>query len=254
MKSLFSSNKFQVFVHTVVIYIWVIAATIFFGTTAIVFSLFSKTGNSVQYVARTWAWSILWVSGIQVVVNGLENIEKHKSCILMSNHQSNFDIPVLFTRLNLQFRWLAKAELFKIPIFGRGMRGAGYISIDRSNRKSAFMSLKKAAGIIRDGKASVMIFPEGTRSSDGSLLSFKTGGFILAIDAAAPIIPIVIKGTHAIMPKNSLLIRRQIVTVDIKSAIDTKSYTRKGKDDLMAHVRTVMTKELASETKQEPLC
>jgi 1-acyl-sn-glycerol-3-phosphate acyltransferase len=105
-------------------------------------------------------------------------------------------------RLPVQFRWLAKAELFKIPIFGRAMRGVGYISIDRSNRKSAFESLKQAALTIRNG-TSVLIFPEGTRSRDGRILPFKKGGFVLAVDAGVPVVPIIIKGTGGSCPKGS---------------------------------------------------
>ena len=117
---------------------------------------------------------ILFVSRIKVTVKGISNIDPSKSYIFMPNHQSNFDIPVLLGCLPAQFRWLAKAELFRIPLFGRAMRGCGYISIDRSNRKSAFRSLQKAADTIRNG-VSVLIFPEGTRSLDGKIRSFKKG-------------------------------------------------------------------------------
>jgi 1-acyl-sn-glycerol-3-phosphate acyltransferase len=154
----------------------------------------------------------------------------------MPNHQSNFDIPVLLGRIPIQFRWLAKAELFKIPIFGRGMRGCGYISIDRSNRKSAFHSLKEAARKIRDG-VSVLVFPEGTRSTDGKIIPFKKGGFVLAVDAGVPIVPIVISGTHTVMPKGRLLIESRDVVMQILAPIDTSDYTRKTKEDLMEKVR-----------------
>jgi 1-acyl-sn-glycerol-3-phosphate acyltransferase len=157
----------------------------------------------------------------------------------MCNHQSNYDIPVLLGELPVQFRWLAKAELFKVPIFGRGMRGAGYISIDRFDRSSAFQSLDKAAATIKQG-TSVMIFPEGTRSVDGKLLPFKKGGFVLAVDAGVPIVPLVISGTHDIMPKGRLLVRRQSVHVQIQPPIETSAYTRDNKDDLMARVRQSM--------------
>src|SRR5210317_685359 len=135
----------------------------------------------------------------------MDNLPLDAPCILMPIHQSNFDIPVLLGRLPVQFRWLAKAELFKIPIFGRGMRGCGYISIDRSNRKSAFQSLAEAATKIRNG-VSVLIFPEGTRSRDGKILPFKKGGFVLSVDAGVPIVPIVIYNTGSIMPKGRLRI------------------------------------------------
>lgn len=245
MKYTFSPQKILYIAHTILICMWTVLATIVFGTAAILVSLFSKKGNEVHHVARIWAKSILWVSGIGVKVNGFQPEWGKRPNIYMSNHQSNFDIPVLLSALPVQFRWLAKAELFKIPIFGSGMRGAGYISIDRSNRKSAFRSLIQAAKMIRNG-TSVMIFPEGTRSSDGQLLSFKKGGFVLAVDAGVPIVPIAISGTHEIMPKGRWLICRRGVRIDIGSPIQTSDYTRKTKDDLMARVRGAMADLYAS--------
>jgi len=199
-KAKLSQNALAI-LHTLLIYAWIVVGTVVLGCTAIAVSFFSKTGNSVHWVARLWGRSILWVSGVRVQIVGLENIDPTRSAIYMSNHQSNFDIPVFFSALPVQFRWLAKAELFKIPIFGQGMRGAGYISIDRSDRKSAMQSLSRAAESIRKGK-SVLVFPEGTRSSDGALLPFKSGGFILAIDAGVPIIPMAVQGTFEVMPRH----------------------------------------------------
>lgn len=225
--------------HTILIFIWTVGITVVLGSTAILVSFFSKNGNSVHLVARAWGRSILWVAGIRVSINGFDSEWAKRPNIYMSNHQSNFDIPVLLSALPAQFRWLAKAELFKIPIFGASMRGAGAISIDRSNRKSAFASLNLAAKMIRGG-TSVMIFPEGTRSVDGQLLPFKKGGFVLAVDAGVPIVPIVISGTHEIMPKGRLLIRRRMARIDVGPPVRTSEYTRKTKNDLMTHVREAM--------------
>ncbi|MBR9982104.1 MAG: 1-acyl-sn-glycerol-3-phosphate acyltransferase, partial [Desulfatitalea sp.] len=166
-----------------------------------------------------------------------------RSAIFMSNHQSNFDIPVFYSGLPAQFRWLAKAELFKIPIFGRGMRGAGYISIDRSDRRSAMASLARAATAIRNG-ASVLIFPEGTRTADGRLRDFKSGGFILAVDAGVPIVPMAVYGTFDIMPRGSLLIRRRPVHIAFGPAIDAAAYTRATKNQLMDDVRDAIQRIL----------
>ena len=225
--------------HTILIIVWVVFATLFFGTCVIVIAMFSKKGNVPHLVARIWGRSILFVSRVHVSVTGLEHIPDGRSCILMANHQSNFDIPVLLGRLPVQFRWLAKEELFRIPIFGRGMRGCGYISIDRTNRKLAFESLKEAARKIREG-VSVMIFPEGTRSSDGKIRLFKKGGFVLSVDAGVPIVPIIIYGTRSIMPKGRLMIRSQDVRMEILAPINTSEYTRKTKDELMEKVRTAI--------------
>jgi len=227
------------FLYTAFVLVYVVLVTIVMATVVIIVALFSRDGNSPHLVARAWAKSILFVSGIHVHINGLENLNVGGSCILMPNHQSNFDIPVLLGCLPVQFRWLAKAELFKIPIFGRGMRGCGYISIDRSNRKSAFKSLTEAATKIRNG-VSVLIFPEGTRSWDGKILPFKKGGFVLSVDAGVPIVPIVIFNTWSIMHKGTLLVRRRSVRMDILAPIPTSDYTRKTKDDLMDTVRNTI--------------
>jgi 1-acyl-sn-glycerol-3-phosphate acyltransferase len=202
-------------------------------------SFFTRTGNPVHLVARLWARSILFVSRIKVTVNGLSNVDPSKSFIYMSNHQSNFDIPVLLAYIPGQFRWLAKAELFKIPIFGHGMRGAGYISIDRFNRDSAFQSIDQAAKKIKDG-VSVMIFPEGTRSKDGRIRPFKKGGFIMALNSGVPIVPVIVRGTWPIMSKDSLRINRGNVYLDIKQPIDTHGYTRDNKQLLIDRVRAVI--------------
>ena len=218
---------------------WVGLSTIFWGSIAVIISFFTRTGNPVHKVARIWARGILFVSRIKVTVNGLANIDPTQSYVYMSNHQSNFDIPVLLAYLPVQFRWLAKAELFKIPIFGRAMRGAGYVKIDRFNQEAAFESLNEAARKMKNG-VSIMIFPEGTRSRDGNIRSFKKGGFIMALDAAVPIVPVVLKGTWTIMDKSSLRINTGEVSLNIETPIAITDYTRENKDDLIKSVRAVI--------------
>ena len=226
-------------IKTFFVICWIIIATIFFGILAILAGLCSKTGNVPHKVATAWARTILFVSRVKIQTSGVEKLDPAKSYIFMANHQSNFDIPVLLGRLPVQFRWLAKEELFRIPIFGSSMRKCGYISIDRSNRKLAFASLKEAARKIRDG-VSVLIFPEGTRSRDGRIQPFKKGGFVLSVDAGVPIVPIVIYGTCFIMPKGRLLIRSRMVRMDILEPIETTAFTRKTKDELMEKVRSTI--------------
>ena len=226
-------------IRTAFILLWVVLTTSFFSLIAIVASLFSRTGDSVHIIAGIWARSILVGSRVHVRVNGLSNIEPDKSYVYMANHQSNFDIPVLLGYLPVQFRWLAKAELFKIPVFGRAMRGAGYVKIDRFNQESAFDSISEAAQKMKNG-VSVMIFPEGTRSKDGRIKSFKKGGFVMAVDAGVPIVPIIIRGTWSIMAKSSLRINRGDVEMEIAKPIDTIGYSRETKDELMDKVRTVI--------------
>jgi 1-acyl-sn-glycerol-3-phosphate acyltransferase len=226
-------------IRTTYIILWVVLTTIFWGLAAIFTSFFTRTGNPVHIIARTWARGILFASRINVTVNGLANIDSGQSYVYMSNHQSNFDIPVLLAHLPVQFRWLAKAELFKIPIFGRAMRGAGYVKIDRFNQESAFESIKEAGSRMKNG-VSVMIFPEGTRSRDGKIRPFKKGGFIMAVDSGVPIVPIILQGTWSIMEKSSLKIKTGEVTLNIAAPITTTGYTRDNKDDLIESVRTVI--------------
>jgi len=230
-------------IRTTYIFLWVVLSTFFLGLTAIFTSFFTRTGNPVHIIARIWARGILFASRIKVTVHGLANIDPTQSYVYMANHQSNFDIPVLLACLPVQFRWLAKAELFKIPIFGRAMRGAGYVKIDRFNQKSAFESINEAAAKMKNG-VSVMIFPEGTRSRDGKLKSFKKGGFVMAVDAGAPIVPIVLKGTRAIMEKSSLKINTGEVSLNIEAPIATADFTRENKDDLIESVRAVIREGL----------
>jgi 1-acyl-sn-glycerol-3-phosphate acyltransferase len=232
--------------RTVVIAVWVAAATFVIGLLTIALSLSAATAPAVHRVARAWGRSILAVSGVRVRVTGGQRIDPAAAFIFMSNHQSNFDIPVLLGHLPAPFRWLAKAELFRIPIFGRAMRGAGYIPIDRSDRPAAIASLRQAAEAVRGG-AAVMIFPEGTRSPDGTLKPFKKGGFVMAIEAGVPIVPVALRGTFDIMPKNRLLIRPREVAMVIGAPIATSGYRIHSKEALMNEVRNALQRQLAAD-------
>ena len=235
------------------IIIWVVLVTIYFSIAAIIVSFIKEGCVMPNKVAKTWARCILFGSRIKVTVTGLSNIDLSLPYIYMSNHQSAFDIPVLQAHLPVQFSWLAKAELFKIPVFGYALGRAGHISIDRSNRKSAFKSLKNAARNIRSG-VSVIIFPEGTRSLDGNIREFKKGGFILAVDAGVSIVPVIIHGVWPIMLKNRVLIKPGNIIVEIKDPIKTTNYTRKTKDDLMDKVREVISESFEEGRKDRTLC
>jgi 1-acyl-sn-glycerol-3-phosphate acyltransferase len=226
-------------IRTGYIFLWVVLTTIFWGTIAIIVSFFTRSGNPVHIIARIWARGILFISRIKVSVNGLGNIDPSQSYVYMSNHQSNFDIPVLLAYLPVQFRWLAKAELFRIPIFGRAMRGAGYVKIDRFNQKSAFESINEAARKMKNG-VSIMIFPEGTRSLDGKIRPFKKGGFVMAVDSGVPIVPVILQGTRSIMEKTSLRVNTGEVSLNIETPIATSGFTRKNKEKLIESVRTVI--------------
>jgi len=226
-------------IRTLYVTIWVGFATLVAGILVIVLSFFVRSGNLLHKIARFWGKSILFVSRVKMSVKGWSNIDPSAPYIYMPNHQSNFDIPVLLGHLTVQFRWLAKVELFKIPIFGRAMRKAGYISIDRNNRASAIKSLNVAAHRIKSG-VSVLIFPEGTRSRDGAIRPFKKGGFVMAIESGVPIVPVVITGTRSLMAKGKFRVNAGHVRMVIHKPIDTSAYTRETKEALMENVRRVM--------------
>jgi len=173
---------------------------------AIAAGLVTGSGNPGHMVGRLWARLSLWVAGIDVEVEGRENIPEEKSAVYACNHASQFDIPILYQALPIQFRFLVKQELFRVPLLGVAMKRSGYIPVDRTGGKAAMRSLMEAASRVREG-TSIVIFPEGTRSPDGRLRPFKVGAMLLAIKVGCPIVPVAISGSHRILPKGSLRVR-----------------------------------------------
>jgi len=192
----------------------VVLAFIFLFPVTIIASLLNDSGNQVHRVGRLWAKIIIRTSGVKIEVQGQDNIPRGKPVVFACNHASQFDIPILYKALPVQFRFVVKKELFKIPLFGFALHHAGYIPIDRSGGKAALRSLQKAAERVKKG-ASIVIFPEGTRSPDGRLRPFKMGGILIAIKAGCPIVPVAISGSHNVLPKGSLRIRPGRIKVTI---------------------------------------
>jgi len=190
-----------------------------------------RNAASVQGLAAWWARSICRVSGVEVSVTGTEALDPGKPYIFAANHQSQFDIFVLQGFLGVDFRWLAKKELFRVPVWGPAMRRAGYIPIDRSHGRQAIKSLDEAAGKIAAG-TSVIIFPEGTRSKDGRLHDFKAGAMVLAVKSGVPIVPVAILGTYEILPKGKLLMIPGQVQIRIGRPIETKNCSARDKHNL----------------------
>jgi len=215
--------------------------TAFISTCCVIFSLLGASENSIHKVARIWATMLLKITNVQVSVLGTEYISTERPQIFMSNHQSDFDIFIVLAYLPVQFRWLAKKELFRIPVFGKAMKNAGYIEIDRQNHERAMQNLAEASRKIREGK-SVMSFPEGTRSVDGTIKAFKKGMFHLALEAGVPIVPITIIGTSEIMPKRSLKINPGRITMIIDRPIDVTAYSEDSRSELTERVRSVIMK------------
>jgi 1-acyl-sn-glycerol-3-phosphate acyltransferase len=182
-------------------------------------------------LAAWWAKSICTAGGVSVTVTGTEKLDPVKPYIFAANHQSQFDIFALQGFLGVDFRWLAKKELFQVPIWGPAMRKAGYIPVDRSRGRQALKSLDEAAQKIAAG-TSVIIFPEGTRTPNGMLQEFKAGAMVLAIKSGVDIVPVSIKGTYEILPKGRLLMNPGNVTIRVGKPIATKDRGTKDKHDL----------------------
>ncbi len=199
-------------------------------------SLFDRKGTVIHaYAAVPWARGILWVCGIKLRVQGLGNVDPHQPRIYMTNHQSYFDIFALLAYVPVDFKFIVKQELMRIPILGFSMKRAGYIGIERDNPRKAIQSMNEAAKRIKEG-VSVVIFPEGTRSVDGRLQPFKRGGFNLALKAGSDIVPVAIINSHRIVPKGSLRINRGSFDLRIGPPIPVGGYTRKNIDRLMKRV------------------
>jgi 1-acyl-sn-glycerol-3-phosphate acyltransferase len=175
-----------------------------------------------------WAPGILWFCGVKLVVSGLEHIASGEAFIFVSNHLSFLDIPVLFKVIPVNLHFVAKSEIKRMPFVGWYMWATGMIFIDRQNRERAIQSLKKAGRLIKKGK-NVIMFPEGTRSRDGSVQEFKKGPFVLAAEAELRIIPVAISGPEKIVPPGTLKLKPGIVHVHLGEA-RVKSHSTSLKD------------------------
>lgn len=206
--------------------------TLFFSIlTLLDIMFFRKDEKKAQIFPRTWGKTICRMVGVSVRIVGAENLSPDQTYIFVGNHVSQFDIFSFQGYSPHDFRWIAKKELFRIPFFGPAMRKAGIISIDRSQGREAMKSLNRAAEQIAAG-TSVLIFPEGTRSRDGSLQPFKTGAITLAIKAGVPVVPIGFVGTYTILPKGKLLPKCGEIVIRIGLPIPTSGYKPKDKQEL----------------------
>jgi 1-acyl-sn-glycerol-3-phosphate acyltransferase len=203
------------------------------------YRLFPRGEYTTHRVSVLWAKILLRITSVRVTVEGRENILRGGAQVFMANHQSGFDILIVLANIDTYFAWIAKKELFAIPVFGRALARTGAIAIDRKNFVRAMRSIQDASRRIREGK-SVMTFPEGTRSMDGRIHPFKKGVFHLALKAGVPIVPVTIVGSGGIMPKKSLRVHPGHVTLVIDKPIDVSRYTEETLDDLLNRVYDVI--------------
>ncbi len=210
--------------------------TIFCSIAAIIFGLFNPYSKIVDGIIRLWAKGILKVAGVKVVVHGQEKLRKDQPYIFISNHQGAFDILAGVVAIPTTMRFVAKKELFRIPIFAQGMRAVGMIPIDRGNSEQARKSLEEAAKTLQNG-VSVLIFPEGTRSLDGNIKPFKKGGFVLALKSGLPIMPMVFTGSLNILRKKSIKVHKGTIHVYFLDEVDVSQYSFEHRNELVKNVR-----------------
>ena len=204
---------------------------------------FDRTGDRVLWLARVWSRVVTGFAGVRITVEGGQDLAPDRPYVFMANHASTVDIWALFVAIPVKLRMIAKKQLGYIPLFGWAMRAGRFIFIDRQNPVAARRSMEEASRRIRGGQ-SVVLFPEGTRSRDGSLGPFKKGGFFLAINAGASIVPCAIKGTREVMPRRSPLLRSGHVVVRIGTPIPTDGLVDGDRGALLVRVRDEIARML----------
>jgi 1-acyl-sn-glycerol-3-phosphate acyltransferase len=218
--------------------------TIWMGLIVIIASALGVRNAKWIYedVPRLWCRAILRAAGVRLRVHGAENVPRNEARVYAANHVSWFDVFALASYLP-RYRFIAKKELFKIPIFGPAIRAAVGIEIDRANRKAAFVAYEIAARDVKQG-LSVVVYPEGTRGRTYELRPFKKGPFVLAIAAHVPIVPTIIHGTIEIQPKGSFRIRPGVIDLYFLDPIPTTGLTYADRDALMRTVWSRMADAL----------
>jgi 1-acyl-sn-glycerol-3-phosphate acyltransferase len=216
--------------------LWASIATIILGIPVMLAGLLSRTGNLAFSISKIWAYTMLAVSFVRTEIKNKEKIQQGTSYIIISNHQSLYDIIALVTALGIQYRWFIKKEILKIPIFGYALYASRNIFIDRVNTASAIESINKGIDRLPKG-VSVMVFAEGTRSPDGQIHEFKKGGFVTAVRRKIPILPVTVNGSRRVLPKGSLVVKPGKIQVVIGDPIDTSGYTADTVQELIDKTR-----------------
>jgi 1-acyl-sn-glycerol-3-phosphate acyltransferase len=214
----------------------IVLYTIVWGIPACLAPLVDRSGESVIWIGRRWVGWIFRTCGISVEAEGVEHIDPRQPYVYMSNHQSVVDVGAIILTLPTSWRFVAKRELTWIPFFGWAIALGGHVVIDRGRHARAVASLRRAAERVRNG-VSVIIFPEGTRSPDGELQPFKSGGFHLALEAQVPVLPVTVSGSRQLTPKGSLRVESGRVRVRYGKPIETRGLATEHREALKQRVR-----------------
>jgi 1-acyl-sn-glycerol-3-phosphate acyltransferase len=234
------------------VYVWlillplVICLTLVFSILTVIFATLVNPDFASRVFAVTWARLAAWLTPIRVRVEGSEHATRTRRFVVASNHQSMYDILVVYGWLRLDLKWVMKKELRKIPGIGIGCEKAGHIFIERRNPKQASQAIAKALSRMGDG-IGILFFPEGTRSLDGRLLPFKKGAFRTAIEQQLPLLPVTLVGTRDIVPAKSLRLFPGTARMVIHPPVETAGMTIDQMDALMEQTRQIIASALPPE-------
>jgi 1-acyl-sn-glycerol-3-phosphate acyltransferase len=219
--------------------------TAFFGTLALIASVWAKTGRTQHRIAQVWARSCLWISGAKLTVRGGENLLRERVAVYAANHTSYMDTPVIFGALPFQFRILAKKELWSMPFIGWYLNRSGQIPVDTDNRRATLSSLSAGVRALRTGMP-LFVFPEGSRTPDGELKTFLAGAAFLAIRAQVPVVPVALSGVYDLLPIHNSHFYPCSVTLMAGEPIDTSGMTPRQVDELTERLRGEIARMLES--------
>ena len=236
----------RILIYPYQIWVWLVFApylglsTLLFGLLALLTIPIVGPKLAGRLCGGAWSKLICYMTPVFVSCRGKQNIEKKQSYVIVANHESQYDIVVLYGWLGVDFRWVMKKELRKIPILGFASEKLGHIFIDRSNTKKAIQSLEQAKATIQNG-TSVIFFPEGTRSTTGELGVFKKGAFKMACDLGLPVLPVTISGTRSIVATKSLMLFPGKATLTVHPPVSSEG---KSESELLSEVRGIMAAAL----------
>ena len=221
--------------------LWVVlnmlVSTFVLSLITVIAALLKHRGGMYQWTARSWSKWVLWASGARVKVEGMEHLRFDRPQIIASNHQSWFDVWALAAIIPKRYRFIAKEELRRIPLFGLAWESAGHISVNRKDRAQAIRALDEAAELVRGDNSTVVIFPEGTRSPTGELLPFKKGAFMMALRTGIEIVPAAVLGSRAVQKKGDWRVRPGTIIVRFGPPIDSSRFDEEHREELMLVVR-----------------
>jgi 1-acyl-sn-glycerol-3-phosphate acyltransferase len=212
-------------------------ATFVIALAVVVAGPFTRNATFYRAASTYWARWVLWSSAVRVRLIDAEYIALDRPQVIVSNHTSWYDVFALAAYLPKRYRFIAKIELSRIPLFGRAWLRAGHIAVDRRDHAAAMQSMDRAAAAIRADNSAIVIFPEGTRSATGELLPFKKGGFIVALHTGAELVPCAVIGSRAILPKGGWRVRSGEITIRFARPVTTDGYTHDDRDLLIQRVR-----------------